>query len=156
MQALGYSKEGRRDPTTRGEARRDSGVMAVELGSGTQLRPSERPTLPPPECRSEPTAVLVAHIRLHTSMDELLYRLAVGDWAGAYRANEELEQFVPRVVAGRVEISVADLDAVHEFVLACVDGHATWGEIVNGAPFEKGETLRALCALVDQRLVCCL
>jgi len=89
-------------------------------------------------------------------MDELLYRLAVGDWEGAYRANEELEPFVPHLVAGRLEVSTLDLDHLQEFVLACVDGRATWGEIVASAPFEPGETLRALCALVDQRVLSCL
>lgn len=143
--------------------RRDSEIRAVS--SGTELIASERPTLPPPgdwrvagEWREpgEPADVVVARIHLHTSMDELLYRLAVGDWDGAYRANAELEHFVPRVVAGRIEIAVADLDHVHEFVLASIDGLATWGEIVEAAPFERGETLRVLCALVDQRLVACL
>jgi hypothetical protein len=141
--------------------RRDSGVRPIELGSGTQLVASERPTLPPPCQRrgragdASDASVHVARIHLHTSMDELLYRLAVGDWEGAYRANAELVHFVPHVVVPRVEIAATSLDYLQEFVLAYVDGRATWGQIVSDAPFEPAETLRALSALVDLGLVGC-
>jgi hypothetical protein len=139
--------------------RRDSGMRPTELVSGTQLVDDERPTVPPPGQRTPRAAdpgVHVARIHLHTSMDELLYRLAVGDWEGAYRANTELVHFIPRVVAPRAEVAANKLDYMQEFVLACVDGQSTWGQIVSDAPFEPGETLRALCALVDLGLVGCL
>jgi len=142
-----------------GPPRRDSGVRAIDLGSGTQLVESERPTVPPPGRRlttAEDAKVHVARIHLHTSMDELLYRLAVGDWEGAYRANAELVHFVPHVVVARAELRSTQLDYLQEFVLACVDGEATWGNIVQDAPFEPAETLRALSALVDLGLVSCL
>jgi hypothetical protein len=45
---------------------------------------------------------------------------------------------------------------MQEYVLACVDGHSTWGQIVSDAPFEPADTLRALSALVDLGLVGCL
>jgi len=139
--------------------RRVSGMRPVELGSGTELIASERPTLPPPAHAPgwrESPEVVVARIRLHTSMDELLYRLAVGDWEGAHRANAELVHFVPRIIVGRAVLAATDLDYMQEFVVACVDGQSTWGEIVDSAPFEPAETLRALSALVDLGLVTCL
>lgn len=139
--------------------RRVSGMRPVELGSGTELIASELPTLPPPGLatgRRESPEVVVARIRLHTSMDELLYRLAVGDWDGAHRANAELVHFVPRVVVGRAVLAATELDYMQEFVIACIDGQSTWGQVVDSAPFEPAETLRALSALVDLGLVACL
>jgi hypothetical protein len=136
--------------------RRDSGIRNREPASGTVLT-SERATLPPPgRGRHTDPSIHVARIRLHTSMDELLYRLAVGDWEGAYRANVELVHLVPHVVAPRSEIEATELDYLQEYVLACVDGQSTWGDLVSGAPFEPAETLRALSALVDLGLVGCL
>jgi hypothetical protein len=135
---------------------RHSGIRMLEVGSGAKIDASECPTIPPPgpaRPGSEAPEVLITRVHLHTTMDEILYRLAVGDWDGAWRANEELESFVPHIIAARVVLAATPLDSLQEFILAYVDGLSTWGEIVEGAPFEATDTLKALCLLVDQGII---
>jgi hypothetical protein len=113
---------------------------------------SERPTLPPPGRKGSDDggSVMVSHIHLGPSVDEVLYRLSMGDFQGAALANAELEGCVPTLAAPPVIIESMRLPYLEEFVLALVDGTATWGLILDTSPFAPRDTLRALCELVDK------
>jgi hypothetical protein len=115
-------------------------------GSSTRLA-SERPTLPPAAPDGD---VMVSHIHLGPSVDEVLYRLSLGDLSGAALANEELEPYVPSRCMAAVVIAAMELTYLEEFVLASIDGQSTWGEILDGSPFNPRDTLKALCELVDK------
>jgi len=135
---------------------RAEGGEASALESSTRLA-SERPTVPPPRPSGLRPAggfdVVVAHIHLGPSVDEILYRLSLGDLAGAELASEELAPCVPVRRAAPVVIASMDLGYVDEFMLASIDGEVTWGDLLDGSPFGRRETLRAMCDLVDKRAV---
>jgi len=120
-------------------------------GSSTRLA-SERPTMPPPAPRGAGGSedVMVSRIHLGPSVDEVLYRLSLGDLSGAALANEELEPCVPRRNTPPIIIAAMQLDYLEEYVLACIDGQTTWAEILDSSPFSPRDTLKALCELVDK------
>lgn len=120
-------------------------------GSGTRLAASERPTVPPPG-QSE-TDVMVSHIHLGPSVDEVLYRLALGDLSGASLANEELEDYIPQRNSPLVVVEALELSYLEQYMLASVDGEATWGDLLDSSPFPPKDTLLALCELVDKGVV---
>ncbi len=117
-------------------------------GSGTRLATSERPTLPPPPPSG--ADVMVSHIHLGPSVDEVLYRLSLGDLSGAALANEELEAYIPTRNTAPIVIQSMGLSYLEEYMLATVDGATTWGDILDASPFPPKETLQALCDLVDK------
>ena len=126
----------------------------VSARESSTMLASERPTVPPPR-RATPRGwskpdVVVLRFHLGPSVDEILYRLSVGDLTGAALANEELEAYVPVRRARAFVVSAPQLTHLEEFMLASVDGESTWGDILDGAPFAPDETLRALCLLVDK------
>jgi len=133
---------------------RDAGGALDEgdRASSTRLA-SELPTLPPPRYAGASTDVMVSHIHLGPSIDEVLYRLSLGDLTGAALANEELELCVPTRVAPRIVIAALELTYLEEFILASIDGKATWGELLDSSTFSPKDTLRALCELVDKGAV---
>jgi hypothetical protein len=114
-------------------------------GSSTRLT-TERPTLPPPATDD----VMVSRIHLGPTVDEVLYRLSLGDLAGAALANEELENCIPSLGSAPVVIAAMQLTYLEEFMVASIDGESTWGEILDSSPFSPKETLEALCQLVDK------
>jgi hypothetical protein len=130
----------------------------VGPGSGTRLAASERPTLPPPESSEDCVAggamasdeFMVSRIHLGPSVDEVLYRLSLGDLSGAALANEDLEPCVPARSSTALIVASMDLTCLEEFILATIDGHSTWGEIMDSSPFSPRDTLAALCELVDK------
>jgi hypothetical protein len=93
---------------------------------------------------------MVSHIHLGPSVDEVLYRLSLGDLTGAALANAELESCIPMSAAGTLVIKAMELSYLEEFMLASVDGHTTWGEVLDGSPFSPKDSLQALCQLVDK------
>lgn len=139
--------------------RRDSGIRPAAGGeadpsgertSGTRL--VEKPaTLPPPAPAVED--LVVARITLRPSVDEVLYRLSVGDDRGAFLASTDLERTVPWVVAPRVVLTAMRLSYLEEYILSFVDGASTWADILDCSPFSSAETLGALAALVDKGAV---
>jgi hypothetical protein len=138
--------------------RRDSGIRPTapeaardedERGSGAQLV-EDRKTQPPPGWPGASDDVVVAHIRLHPSVDEVLYRLSLGDERGAFLAAADLEALVPRVIAGHVILVAMRLTYLEEYILSYVDACSTWAEILDSSPFAPSETLAALCELVDK------
>jgi hypothetical protein len=122
-----------------------------ERESGIQLT-ADCPTLPPPARASE-ADVVVLRIRLVPSIDEILYRLSLGDQKGAFLAAVEFGPLVPRVVAPRVVLAATQLPHLEEYVLSFVDSYSTWAEILESSPFAPADTLGALCELVDKRII---
>jgi hypothetical protein len=127
-----------------------SGETSSERRSGIQLT-SEKATLPPPSLEVE--GPVVSHIHLRPSIDEILYRLSLGDEKGAFLAGLDLEPLVPRVMAPRAIVRAMHLSYLEEYVLSFVDAVSTWGEILDGSPFAAHDTLGALCELVDKGIV---
>jgi len=113
---------------------------------------AERPTLPPPRGEGVPAAddVMVSRIHLGPSVDEVLYRLSLGDLSGAALANQELEDCIPVCIAAPVVMRALGLDYLEEYVLATVDGVSSWGDILDDSAFSPRDTLKALCELVDK------
>jgi hypothetical protein len=139
-------------------SRRDTGVLPAapfpteesERGSGTQLVADKTTMPPPPPSGDLDDEVRVERIRLQPSVDEVLYRLSVGDERGAFLADADLEPLVPHVIAPHVVLVALRLSYLEEYVLSFVDGASTWAEILEGSPFAPSETLSALCELVDK------
>jgi hypothetical protein len=143
--------EARRQPIVAAEMTEDTIPTWPEprYESGTRLAvsASEKPTLPPPRDDSD---VMVSHIHLGPSVDEVLYRLSLGDLSGASLANEELESYVPQRATPIVVIEAMDLSYIEQYMLAAVDGLATWSELLDASPFKPRDSLQALCDLVDK------
>jgi hypothetical protein len=132
------------------------GFDAVPLESSTRLA-SERPTVPPPRMAalraSAGDDVMVSHIHLGPGVDEILYRLTLGDLAGAELASAELDPYIPVLRAAPIVVEAMELGYLDEYMLASVDGASTWGELLDSSPFARRETLKALCDLVDKGAV---
>ena len=123
---------------------------------GADDRPgSERETLPPapPSERGPFGPPMVQRIQLAPTVDEVLYRLSVGDDAGAREAAGELGGLIPSMRAGAVVLSVLALGPLEELMLACVDDTSSWGNIMLRAPMLEGDALRALCQIVEKGAV---
>ncbi len=93
---------------------------------------------------------MVSRIHLGPSVDEVLYRLSLGDLSGAALANEDLEECIPARSSTALIVASMDLTCLEELILATIDGQSTWGEILDGSPFSPRDTLEALCELVDK------
>jgi hypothetical protein len=127
----------------------ESLVGPESRGSGIRLA-SEKPTLPPPPPTGD---VMVSRIHLGPSVDEVLYRLSLGDLSGAALANEELERCVPERTAAAIVVHAMQLTYLEEYMLTLVDGHTLWGDVLDSSPFAPKDTLQALCDLVDKGAV---
>jgi hypothetical protein len=117
----------------------------------TDAMPSctDAPTLPPP------AMVSVVRFRSGAPVDELLYRMGVGDYVGALDVAEELldERAVPIVVLPRSVIAEMTLEYRECLLLACVDGSSTLEKAIDDSGLEMIDALRALCDLLDKRIV---
>jgi hypothetical protein len=118
--------------------------------SGEQLCASECPTLPPPP------SVRIEHF--HTTpvdMDELLYRLSVGDHEGALGVAESLlrEDPIPLIIVAGVLLQAMNLSHRDEYVLSFVDGCSTLGEVVLATGLVKLEALRSVCELLERNVI---
>jgi hypothetical protein len=137
--------------------RRNSGIQTVQerpaddRGSGIRLA-NNSPTMPPPAAMPEHD-IVIQRIHLAPSVDEILYRLSVGDQRGAFEAADDLGPLVPRVTVPRVILQAMVLTHVEEHVLSFVDGESTWDDILDSSPFGAALTLESLCELVDKGAV---
>ena len=130
-----------------------STLDAVPLESGPRLA-SERPTLPPTGASAgEEEDVVLSHFHLGPSVDEVLYRLSLGDYVGAALANADLEGCVPARCLVPAVIGAMQLAYLEEYMLSAVDGRLTWGDILDASPFSPKDSLKALCDLVDKGAV---
>lgn len=84
---------------------------------------------------------------------EVLYRLSVGDAAGAARAGEELAEAVPVISASRGLRRAPDLGLSEEYLLTLIDGTQSCRELLARSQLDADDSLRGLCELVDRGLV---
>jgi hypothetical protein len=130
---------------------RESMQSARHAKEGPREAPSVRdsPTLPPPSPLS------VIRFRSGLPVDELVYRLGVGDSSGALDAAEELfeDGAVARVVLPPEVIATMMLEYRESMLLAYVNGSSTLKQVINDTGLELIDALRALCELVDRRIV---
>lgn len=132
---------------------RESGIRPV--ASVDMPAPPDMPTVPPPRMRAARTSTgLVAPRRSNGPfVDEVLYRLSVGDVTGAERASERLDELVPLVVAPHAVVGDPPLRLAEAWILALVDGKQTCADVLASSPFARDDSLASLCELVDRGLV---
>ncbi len=132
------------------ETLRDGQRARRDRESGPQLKAAryERETLPPPAL--EPIAI--ERIQLGVSVDELLYRYAMGDIAGALNVGLPLldEDHIPAIIMPDVVVSALNVSGREEYVLSLVDGWSTMAEIVEVSRLSTLETLRTFCELIEK------
>jgi hypothetical protein len=118
---------------------------------GPSEAPSVRdsPTLPPPAPLS------VIRFRSGLPVDELVYRMGVGDQSGVLDAAEELlaDGVVVRIVLPPEVIATMMLEYRESMLLAYVSGSSTLKQVIQETGLEMIDALRALCELVDRRIV---
>jgi hypothetical protein len=135
-------------PIAEGAApKRDSGIRPVAQ--------AERATVPPP--RRGSSAPLPSTRRALTAapaaVAEVLYRLSVGDGAGAVRAGEDLAAAVPVLSAMRGVRADAELGLSEQYLLTLIDGAQSCRALLEGSQLAPEDSLRGLCELVDRGLV---
>jgi len=107
------------------------------------------PTLPPP------ARISVTRFKCGAPVDELLYRLAVGDMEGVLDAAQVLFD------AGSVpvlELPPHTLPGTHfgfdaEVLLSCVDGSLSLKEVIDESGLEMMDALRGLSELLSENVL---
>ena len=114
----------------------------------------------PPSARSAPTvppaaAVSVIRYKSGAPVDELLYRMAMGDNGGALDAAQELfdARYVPVLVLPPLEPSDVTLGYREHLLLSFIDGGAPLGEVLEESGLEMLDGLRALCELLEKDII---
>jgi hypothetical protein len=116
---------------------------------------AERATVPPPR-RGQPVSTVSTRPALAAApaaVAEVLYRLSVGDGAGAARAGAELAESVPVLSASRGQQRASDLGLSEEYLLTLIDGAESCKELLARSQLDAEDSLRGLCELVDRGLV---
>ncbi len=158
MQARDIRELGHETPDAEGAApKRDSGIRPVAQ--------ADRPTMPPPRRRAPPSLDALrragpsAFNAASAAVDEVLYRLSVGDGAGAARVGEELHDAVPLLAASRGvpgamgAPAATELGLSEEYLLTLIDGAQSCRELLARSQLAAEDSLRGLCELVDRGLV---
>jgi hypothetical protein len=114
--------------------------------------PSSRrsaPTVPPPPIAS------VIRYKSGAPVDELLYRMAMGDSAGALDAAQALfdARYVPVLILPPLGLGESTLGYREELLLSLVDGKASLPEVIDGSGLEMLDALRALCELIEKDVI---
>jgi hypothetical protein len=124
----------------------------AERESGEQLCANERPTIPSPPPAPD---VSVEHIRVGAPIDEVLYRMSVGDYDGALSVGESLmvEDPIPLVIVPKLLIAAMKLAHREEYVLSFVDGWSTMREVVEATRLPEVDALRSLCELLEKNIL---
>lgn len=88
-------------------------------------------------------------------LEELLYRFEVGDHRGALAAAETLldQRLVPTVIVPFDLLHALGLDPNAMLLLAYVDGRASLETVLETSGVPMLEALRALCDLLEQRVI---
>ena len=111
--------------------------------------PTERQTVRPPSfaparaAPRDPSAIL----------DEVLFRAACGDLAGAIVAGEELLERVPVVIMPRKELRAVPLGYWELHLVNHLDGERTLLELCEDARMSTADAIRAVCELVDRKII---
>lgn len=148
---------------------RDGSLIAESVEAAAPKRESgmrpvaqaDRATVPPPR-RGAPASRVSGVSSVSTrpalaaapaAVAEVLYRLSVGDAAGAARAGEELAEAVPVISASRGLRRAPDLGLSEEYLLTLIDGTQSCRELLARSQLDADDSLRGLCELVDRGLV---
>ena len=107
------------------------------------------PTVPPPPIAS------VIRYKSGAPVDELLYRMAMGDSSGALDAAQDLfdARYVPVLVLPPLGSSDIRLGYREQLLLTLIDGNAPLSEVLEGSGLELLDALRALCELLEKDVV---
>lgn len=116
------------------------------------------PTVPPPGLGPEtvrpPARISVTRYKSGAPVDELLYRMSMGDTAGALDAAQALFD------AGCIPVLVLPLHATTslcgyraDLLLTCVDGTTTLATVIEASGLETLDALRALAELLAENLI---
>ncbi len=102
-----------------------------------------------------PAEVSVVRYKVGVPVDELLYRIEMGDTAGALDAAQTLLDEEPLPIVMMPSTLSAELLLGHreEYLLGFIDGHATLEEVIRSTGMSMLEALRALCGLLDKRVI---
>jgi hypothetical protein len=109
---------------------------------------SEAPTLPP-----------LPHVRdvrdQATPLEELLYRFEVGDHRGALAAAETLldQRLAPTMIVPWEVVPSLELSPTATLLLTLVDGRTPLEALLDVGMIPMIDALRALCELLEQRVV---
>jgi len=109
---------------------------------------SEAPTLPPPPSLRDVRDA-------SAPIEELLYRFEVGDHKGALAAAESLldQRLVPTLVVSWELVPALGLAPDAVLLLTVVDGRASLEQVLEASGMPLLDALRALCVLLDERVV---
>ncbi len=138
-----------RHEPTRTPEERPSGVRpTVERAHVGDDDASDAPTLPPPPSLRDLRDT-------SAPLEELLYRFEVGDHKGALSAAETLldQRLVPTIVVPRDLLSAIGLEPTAVLLLTFIDGRASLETVLETSGVPMIEALRALCDLLEQRVV---
>jgi hypothetical protein len=125
----------------------------AERESGERLCANEHPTIPSPP---PPPDVSIEHIRLGAApIDEVLYRMSVGDYDGALTVGQSLmvDDPIPLVIIPKLLIEAMKLAHREEYVLSFVDGWSTMREVVTATRLPEVDALRTLCELLEKSVI---
>jgi hypothetical protein len=113
--------------------------------------PSSRdaPTVPPP------ALVSVVRFQIGAPVDELLYRMGVGDHGGAVDVAQELmeDRAVPIMLLPPDVVRDMVLEYRENLLLSFIDGHSSLEKVLQDSGLDMLDALRALCELLDQRVI---
>jgi hypothetical protein len=111
--------------------------------------PEDRPTLPPPPLAS------VVRYRTGAPVDELQYRLAMGDHVAALAAAEDLFEggYVPVALPSVLTPMELNLGYRECTLLTLIDGETPLATVLQSSGLDQLDALRALCELVEAELV---
>jgi hypothetical protein len=116
------------------------------------------PTLPPPgraaETERPPARISVTRYKSGAPIDELLYRISMGDNAGALDAAQALFD------AGCIPVLVLPLHAMTALVgyradllLTCIDGTTPLAKVIEGSGLDMLDALRAIGELLSENII---
>jgi hypothetical protein len=117
-----------------------------------------RPTLPPPgrcpETVRPPPRVSVTRYKSGAPVDELLYRMSMGDTGAALDAAQALFD------AGSIPVVVLPLRSMTamlgyraDLLLSCVDGESSLAKVIEASGLEMMDALRALGELLAEDVI---
>jgi hypothetical protein len=104
-----------------------------------------------PSTVTPPPPASVIRYKSGAPVDELLYRMAMGDLGAAIDAAQDLIDagYVPILVMVPLGGSDLSLGYREQLLLSLIDGCATLAEVIERSGLEMLDALRALCELLE-------
>jgi hypothetical protein len=127
---------------------RPSGVRTTAERIDREERAADAPTLPPPPSLRDVRDA-------SAPLEELLYRFEVGDHKGALAAAETLldQRLVPTLAVPFALLSAMGLDTNAMLLLTSIDGCASLETVLESSGVPMIDALRALCRLLEERII---